>query len=170
MANNGHNPYAGLEGEWGWFAKITEYFVNKVKYEDRQDFRHDLLIEMAKVKAKYEAKGKPLTEAGLMRIGSYQVTEYWHNLMRHKPTMISLNSERDNGDGDITQLSEMLADDGTLNLAEWLDAKSWLLGCPHKLVKIAYKRYSGKPLDTKEQNYLHHYREKELKNYQKTLF
>jgi hypothetical protein len=168
MANNGHNPYAGLEGEWGWFAKIAEYFVSKVKYEDKQDFRHDLLIEMAKVKAKYKLKGKPLTEAGLMRIASYQVTEYWHNLMRHRPTLISLNSERDNGNGDITELWETLADD-TINLENWCDARRWLLGCPKRLVKIAYKMASGLPLDAKERNYLRYQRQKELQKYQQVL-
>jgi hypothetical protein len=169
MANNGHNPYANLEGDWGWFAKIAEYFVSKVKYEDRGDFRHDLLIEMAKVKAKYELKGKPLTEAGLMRVASYQVTEYWHNLMRHRPVMISLNSERDNGDGDITELWETLADDKAIDLEAWLDAKRWLLGCPRQLVKIAYKRVAGIQLDHKEQGYLKYQSKKELKNYQKVL-
>ena len=29
------------------------------------------------VKAKYEAKAKPLTEAGMMRVYSYEVTAYW---------------------------------------------------------------------------------------------
>ncbi len=38
--------------------------------------------EMAKVKAKYDLTGKPLTEAGLMRVASYQVTEYWERLRR----------------------------------------------------------------------------------------
>ena len=171
MANNGngHSPYASLDGDWGQFAKIAEYFVGKVKYEDRDDFRHDLLIEMVKVKAKYEVKGKPLTEAGLMRVASYQVTEYWHTLMRHRPTMISLNSERDNGDGDTTELWETLADDKAIDLETWLDAKRWLLGCPKRLVKLALKRYRGEPLTEKERHSFNYFREKELKSYQKAL-
>jgi len=71
------NGYDQLEGDWGLYYKIARYFIHKVKFEDREDFLHDLLLEMAKVKAKYEIKGKPLTEAGLMRVASYELSEYW---------------------------------------------------------------------------------------------
>ena len=54
------NGYDQLEGDWGLFYKVARYFVHKVKFEDREDFLHDLLLEMAKVKAKYKVKGKPL--------------------------------------------------------------------------------------------------------------
>ncbi|GAJ13035.1 unnamed protein product, partial [marine sediment metagenome] len=57
-----------LEGDWAVFAKIAGFFVYRVPPEDREDFLHDLLLEMDKVKAKYEAKGKPLTEASLMMV------------------------------------------------------------------------------------------------------
>ena len=66
-----------LEGVWALFAKIAGPFVNMIPYEDQEDFLHDTLIEMAKVKAKYEAKGKPLTEAGLMRVASYELRGYF---------------------------------------------------------------------------------------------
>ena len=146
---DGSNPlsYDQLEGDWGLFYKIAKYFIQKVKYEDRQDFLHDLLLEMAKVKAKYEAKNKPLTEAGLMRVASYQVTEYWHTLMRHRPTMLSLNVKADgNGsdeDGEPSKIIEMLADDKAIDIVARLDARRCLQGMPRRLVKIAYKRYSG---------------------------
>jgi len=86
------NGYDQLQGDWGLYYKVARYFVHKVKFEDREDFLHDLMLEMAKVKAKYEAKGKPLTEVGLMRVASYQVTEYWHILARHRPIMVSCKS------------------------------------------------------------------------------
>ena len=66
-----------MGGDWALFAKIAGYFVNKVLANDREDFFHDLLVEMAKVKAKYEVKGKTLTEAGLMRVASYELKGYW---------------------------------------------------------------------------------------------
>ena len=168
------NGYDQLEGDWALFYKVARYFVHKVKFEDREDFLHDLMLEMAKVKAKYEAKGKPLTEAGLMRVASYQVTEYWHTLMRHRPTILSLNDKADNGngdgDGEAGEVIDFLADDNTVDLDLMLDARRFLLGCPRRLVQIAYKRYSGIPLDTKEQESLRRHRQKELQRYQKTLF
>ena len=176
---DGDNPlaYEHLEGDWGLFYKVARYFIHKVKYEDREDFLHDTMLEMAKVKAKYEARGKPLTEAGLMRVASYEVTEYWHTLMRHRPTMLSLNSKvngdsdgNGNGDGEDGEIMDFLADDKAIDLDLMLDARRFLLGCPRRLVQIAYKRYSGIPLDSKEQESLRRYRQKERKKYQKTLF
>jgi len=163
-----HNGYDQLEGDWGQYYKVARYFVHKVKREDREDFLHDLMLEMAKVKAKYEAKGKPLTEAGLMRVASYELTDYWHTLMRHRPTMLSLNNKAD-GDGEPSEIIEFLADD-TIDIAARLDARRCLQGMPRRLVQIAYKRYAGYELTAKEQNYLYLYRRRELKKHQKTLF
>ncbi len=68
---------AKLEGDWAVFVKIAGYFVYKVLPDDREDFRQDLLVEMDKVKAKYQAKGKPLTEASLMMVAKYELKAYW---------------------------------------------------------------------------------------------
>ena len=165
-----NNGYDQLEGDWLTYYKVARYFVHKVKREDREDFLHDLMIEMAKVKAKYEAKGKALTEAGLMRVASYELTEYWHTLMRHRPTMLSLNTKADS-DGDIeaSDIIEFLADDKAIDLDLRLDARRFLQGCPRRLVQIAYKRYSGIPLTETERRYFNRQRQEELKKYQKTL-
>jgi hypothetical protein len=168
--NNG-NGYDRLEGNWLTYYKVARYFTHKVKYEDREDFLHDLMLEMAKVKAKYEAKGKPLTEAGLMRVAGYEVTEYWHTLIRHRPTFLSLNGKADNGngDGEVGEIIDFLADDNTVDLDLMLDIRRFLLGCPRRLVQIAYKRYSGLALDDREKHYLKYHRQKELKKYQQVL-
>jgi len=128
------------------------------------------MLEMAK----YEAKGKPLTEAGLMRVASYEVTEYWHTLMRHRPTMLSLNSKADgdgaDGDGEPSEIIDLLADDNAIDIVARLDARRCLQDMPRRVVQIAYKRYNGQPLNAKEQECLRRYRQKELKNYQKPCF
>ena len=71
------NGYHGLNGDWALYYKVAKGFVRRVKPEDRQDFLHDLLLVMAKVKAKYNLIGKPLTEAGLIRVACYEVADYW---------------------------------------------------------------------------------------------
>ncbi len=168
-AQDGESPlsYDRLNGDWGLFYKVARYFVHKVKFEDREDFLHDLMLEMAKVKAKYEAKGKLLTEAGLMRVASYQVTEYWHTLMRHRPTVLSLNDKADNGngDGEAGEIIDFLADDNTVDLDLMLDIRRFLLGCPRRLVQIAYKKYNGIELKDNDRKYLYKWR----KNHQKSL-
>jgi len=187
-----------LKGDWGLFYKIATYFIHKVRFQDRQDFLHDLMLEMAQVKAKYEVKGKPLTEAGLMRVASYELSEYWVKLRRlttwldcgncskeqrrkcreellysecpkyHQ--LISLNTVIQDGDGNKTELIEFLADDKAIDLVARLDARRILQGMPRRLVQIGYKLYSGYPLDRQEQNYLKHYRNRYLKQQQKDLF
>ena len=76
---NGANPlsYDQLDGDWGLFYKVAKGFIRRVRPEDRQDFLHDLLLVMARVKVKYEVKGKELTEGGLIRIACYEVAVYW---------------------------------------------------------------------------------------------
>jgi len=84
--------YAGkLKGDWAVFAKIAGYFAYKVLPEDREDFLHDLLVEMDKVKAKYEAEGKPLTEASLMMVASYKLKGYW---AKRRYRLFGLNCNR----------------------------------------------------------------------------
>jgi len=184
------NPlsYDQLDGDWELFYKIASYFIHKVRFDDRQDFLHDLMLEMAQVKVKYEAKGKPLTEAGLMRVASYELTEYWVKLRRlttwldcgncskeqrrkcreellysdcpkyHQ--LVSLNTEIDSGDGHKTELIEFLADDKAIDIVARLDARRCLQGMPRRLVHIGYKLYAGYRLEGKEQDYLNYWRKK----------
>jgi DNA-binding Lrp family transcriptional regulator len=185
--DGGDEALAGeLEGDWGTYAKIAEYFVRKVKLEDREDFRHDLILEMAKVKAKYEVKGKPLTEAGMMRVCSYELTAYWEkermrargiivdcgncgkeqrqrcrdespNLRcRKAKRFVSLNQAI--GD-DGLELWEVLADDNALDLDAWVDARALLRRFPRKLTMIGYKEIAGIPLSGEDKAYLKLWRE-----------
>jgi len=199
QADGNGNGYDQLTGDWLTYYKVTGYFVRHIHYEDREDWLHDTMLEMAKVKAKYEVTGKPLTEAGLMRVASYQVTEYWvkqrrlttwldcgncskaqrqkcrsEDLYSECPKyhqLISLNAEvNGDGDGEPSELIEFLADDKAVDLDAWLDARRILRGLPRRLVQIAYKRYAGILLDKAERRYLERFRQEELKEYQKALF
>ena len=193
----GGNGYDQLEGDWLTYYRVARYFVHKVRFDDKEDFLHDLIIEMWEVKAKYQGKGKPLTEAGLMRVASYELSEYWvkqrrlttwldcgncskeqrrrcrdQDLYSDCPKfhqLVSLNTVvGDNGHK--AELIEFLADDKAVDIVARLDARRYLQGCPRRLVQIAYKRYSGIPLDNKEDCYLRRFRQEQLKKYQKALF
>ena len=190
---NGADPlsYDHLEGHWALFYKVAKGFKHRVKPDDRQDFLHDLMLAMASVKAKYDATGKPLTEAGLKRVASYEISDYWRKQyrlingidcgrcgqkQRHKckddqlrgecPKAIkveSLNKVIENGDGDKTELYQMLADDKAIDVVAMLDVRHTLNGYPRRAVRIAYKKYSGYPLDGSEQNCLSRLRRKTQK-------
>jgi hypothetical protein len=55
-----------------------------------------------------------------------------------------------------------LSDDNSLDLEAWIDAKTWLRGCPKRLVEIATGRTKGKALSLKDRVYLNRYKAKEL--------
>jgi len=184
------NPlsYDQLEGDWGLFYKIAKYFIHKVKFDDRHDFLHDLMLEMAQVKVKYEAEGKTLTEAGLMRVASYELSDYWVKQRRLTTwldcgncskeqrrkcreellysdcpkyrQLISLNTVIQGGDGHKTELIEFLADDKAIDIVARLDARRFLQGFPKRIVQIGYKLYSGHPLDNADKLYLGKWRKK----------
>jgi hypothetical protein len=149
--------------DWQKYIEIADKFQYRAKAGDRQDLRQDIILRLAEVAS--NNGHAPFTEGAMVRVASYTVMAYWRDLMR-KPTILSLNGELDNGDGDTIELWQTLADDKAVDLEAWQDAKRWLLGCPKRLVQIAYKRYVGKPLDNKEDCYLRRFRRKELKKYQ----
>jgi len=70
----------------------------------------------------------------------------------------SLNKPIIDSEGNLTELGELIADDHAVDLDAWLDCKTFLLGCPQRLIDIAHKRVSGIPLDKNEQKYLERYR------------
>jgi hypothetical protein len=190
---NGANPlsYDHLNGDWALYYKVARGFVKRVKPEDRQDFLHDLLLVMAKVKAKYNLIGKPLSEAGLIRVACYEVADYWRkhfrringhdcgccsadqrckcrekDLYRECPKAIkieSLDRVIEDGNGDSTELHEMIADDNAVDVVARLDARLTLQSYPHRFVMIAYKRYAGYPLTSSERNYFYHHTKKAQK-------
>jgi hypothetical protein len=192
---NGANPlsYDQLDGDWGLFYKVAKGFIRRVRFEDRQDFLHDLLLAMARVKASYNAKGKELTEGGLVRIACYEVADYWRQYFRriygrdcsrcnkaqrqkckrddlyHQcPKAIkleSLNRIIEDGDGNKVELHELLANDNAVDLVARLDARLTLDGYPRRFVDLAYKKYAGYSLTESERSY---YR-REQKKAQKRL-
>ena len=152
--------------DWQQYIEIADKFQHKARHEDREDLRQDIILRLAELASNNGHKS--LTKPAMLRIASYVVMEYWHKLKR-QPTILSLNYELDDGDGDTTELWQTLADDKAIDLEAWLDARVWLLGCPQRLVQIAYKRYIGKPVNRKDSRYLERHRQKELKKYQLAL-
>ena len=82
----------------------------------------------------------------------------------------SLNTELEDTEGNTVELIDTLADDKAIDLDQWLDYKTFRLGCPDRLIQLAVKRHKGIPLNDTEQRYFTRQRQKELKRYQKTLF
>ena len=153
--------------DWQKYSQIADRFQHKVRFQDRQDVEHDIIVRLAEVANRNG--DKPFSEMSMLRVGSYVVMEYWRQEKRQL-TWLSLNEDIEDDDGDSIELLETLADDKAIDLEAWLDRKTWLLGCRRRLVRIAWKKVYGKPLTHKEQMYLNRYRQKDLAKAQKALF
>ena len=154
--NNNPLSYAHLNGEWAQWFRTAQRFEYKVPAQDRGDIRHTIILELALARAR--DGNKPFSEALMYRIASYVVSDYWRKEKR-KPTILSLDTEIDNGDGDTCKLMDTLVDGKAIDL----DARTFLLGCPHRLVQIAYKKTSGIALTNADMKYLCKWRKKEQK-------
>ena len=155
-----------MQLDWEKYMEIAGNFQHKARFEDREDLRQNIMLRLAEVAS---TKTEPLTTPAMLRVASYVTIEYWRDLKR-QPTIFSLNDTIDDGDGNNVELLETLADDQAIDLEAWVDARTWLMGCPRRLVKIALKKVMGKPLEKNDQKYLERYRQKELAKYQQSLF
>lgn len=152
--------------DWQKYIEIADKFQYRAKAADREDLREDIILKLAEVAS--NNGHAPFTEGAMVRVASYTVMAYWRDRMR-KPTILSLNGELTDGDGDTVELWQTLADDKAINLETWLDAKRWLLCCPKRLVAVAVKLSNGERLDFKDYHYVERYRQKESKKYQIAL-
>ena len=85
------------------------------------------------------------------------------------PTAIkleSLNKPIIDGEGNLTEMGELIADDKAIDLDAWVSDSTWEIGYPKRLVAIAYKLKAGIPLDNGDRSYLKRAR----KNKQISLF
>jgi hypothetical protein len=184
-----------VEHNWDTYMEIARRFEHKAHYQDREDLRHSIILALAQQVERNRRNGnKPLTEFGMLRIASHTVADYYRELRlplgnlpcgrcpkaqrakcqkddlysqcRKGVEVVSLNSHIEDGEGNIIELIDTIADDSAVDLDAWLDAKIWLLGCPKRLIGIAHKRVNGIALSDKDRDYLRRFR----KNGQKRLF
>ena len=189
--------YNQLDGEWLEWLEVAKRYEHKVPSQDRYDMRHIILLELAKARQR-DGKPIPTLRAyriASLMVALYwrerikrevKVCIYSglptephcascrHN--QHKPCpylalrpIQSLDSEVETGEGDTVALKETVADDHAIDLDAWQEAKTFLLGCPMRLVQIANKRVRGIPLNDTDQRYFTRQRQKELKRYQLAL-
>ena len=74
-----------------------------------------------------------------------------------------MNQPITDSEGNVTELGDLIGDDRALDLAEWVDARTFLIGAPIRLKVIALKRQKGEKLTQPEHNYLNRLRRKRQK-------
>ena len=192
QANGNGNGYDQLQGEWLTYYKVASRFAHKSKAEDKQDLLHDIILTLAR--AERNNGHKPFTEAVMYRIASRAQADYWRayykltmgldcrhcsQAQRRKckeewlygncPKAVrieSLNKPVIDGEGNTTELGELIADDKAIDLDAWVSDSTWEIGYPKRLVEIAYRLKAGIALDNGDRSYLKRVR----KNEQITLF
>jgi len=152
-----NQSYDELQGDWHQWLEVAKAYEHKVPLQDRLDIRHDIIIELYHARQRDQ---KPIPILRAYRIASLMVALYWRRVMS-KPTILSLEAELQLDDGEVVQLKDTIADDHAIDLEAWHDLKTWLAGCPMRLVQIANKRLNGHALTNKDRQYLWRFRQKE---------
>jgi len=183
------NGYDHLDGKWLTFYNVASRFKDKVRTQDSEDILHDIILTLANVER--NNGHKPFTEALMYRIASRTVALYWrtyykanngldcghcskaqrqkcreNDLYTECPKAIkleSLNKPIIDSEGNMTELGELIADDKAIDLDAWVDARTFLLGFPERLMAIADKLNNGGNLDTRDRMYLSRFRKREQK-------
>jgi hypothetical protein len=75
----------------------------------------------------------------------------------------SLDDEVADSEGNTVRLKDTVADDHAIDVDAWVDARTWLLGFPMRLVQIGKKRRDGIPLNNADKLYLGKWRKREQK-------
>jgi len=149
--------------DWSKYIKVAERYQYKAKNEDKEDLNHDIIIALAEAqRIKDNNGGGQLSDIAMLRIASYECQKYWRRQKREL-SILSLNADIDDGNGNSTELIETIADDKAIDLDAWVSASTWLLGCPGRLIEIANKRIKKIPLCHKDREYLRRFRLKEQK-------
>ena len=155
--------YDQLAGKWLEWLEVAKRFEHKAKAEDRLDLRHNIIVAFADQQARNERLGNPdLSFYGMLRIASHCVADYWREDKRNG-RLISLNMLVTDDEGNSVELVDTLADD-SINLEAWLEASTWELGYPKRLVEIAHKIDNGENLTPTDSQYLWRYRKRTQKH------
>ena len=183
QVDNGNNGYDQLPEPYLTYYKVALRFARKALIDDTQDLLHDIIEGLARI-----AEHKTLSEAAMYRLAEHIKDHYWYRHYAYRNgldcqhcskaqrakcranwtysdcpraiTLESINQPIIDSEGNITELAELIADDNTLDLDEWLDAKTFLIGAPIRLKQIARKLYKGEALTYPERNYLSRLRKK----------
>jgi hypothetical protein len=147
--------------DWSKYIAVADRFQHKAKAQDAEDLNHTIVLSLADAqRAKDNNGGGQLSDVAMLRVASYECQKYWRKQKRLL-TVLSLNTELNDGDG--IELIDTVADDKAIDLDAWLDARTWLLGCPKRLVLVADKRVNGQPLTVADRKYLWKWRKTEQK-------
>jgi hypothetical protein len=198
QVDTGNNGYDRLPEPYSTYHRIALRFAHKALTDEREDLLHDIIIGLARTGETLADRGQQFSEIAQIRTAEHIKDHYWyrhysyHNgldcqhcskAQRAKCrenwaysdcpraiTLESMNQPIMDGEGNITEFAELIADDKAIDLAEWLDARTFLIGAPIRLKTIAHKFNKGEALTDVERKYLSRLRMKRQKTLESVTF
>jgi len=189
QADHNGNGYDQLPEPHFTYYKVASRFAYKAMAQDREDLLHDIILTLAV--AERNNGHKPFTEGTMYRIASRCVADYWRAYYkvnngldcRHcskaqrtkcRENDLYLECQKAirleylskpivDGEGNITELGELIADPKSLDLDAWERDSLWQIGYKPRLVAIALKLHRGEALTHGELCYLSRFRKQEQK-------
>jgi len=181
------NGYDQLPEPYLAYYNVALPIANSVP--DREDLLHTIISNLAD--AGRSNGHKPDNHSWMYRIASFTKARYWREhykrtngltcgncskaqrrkckedyLYSQCPKLVkveSLNKPIVDSQGNLTELGELIADDKALDIDAWIDARTFLLGAPERLITIGEKLRDGIALTNKEHQYLWYWRKREQK-------
>jgi len=189
QADNGNNGYDHLPEPYLTYYKVALWFAHKALSDEREDLLHDIIEGLARV-AKHKTLSQAAmyriaehikdhywykhyayhngldcqhcSKAQRARCRAAWAYSDWPYYDCHRAiTVESINQPIVDSEGNTTELAELIADDKALDLEEWLDARTFLIGAPIRLKAIALKVSKGEKLNQQEHCYLYRLRRKQ---------
>ncbi len=188
--------YHGLEGAWASYYNVASTYESKIPFPDRDDWRHDCMLELERATERDGKPLPDLRAyriASLMVALYYRQQNHFSTrvcVFSGRPVNLhcgecqnksdgkrcawlavrpvaSLDSEVIDPEGYRVRLLDTVATDKALDLPDrWCELNELRLGLPLRLVEVAEKLDTGKPLDCKDRQYLSRWR----RQAQKSLF
>ena len=189
QANGNGNGYDQLPEPHLTYYNVALPFAKSVPTQDQEDLLHTIIANL--INAGRNNGHKPDNPSWMFRIASFSKADYWRDrykltngltccncskAQRRKckedwlyvdcPKVIkieSLNKPVIDGEGNTTELGELIADDKAIDLDAWVSDSTWEIGYPKRLVAIAYRLKAGIPLTKYDRLCLCRYRKREQK-------
>ena len=188
QADNRSNGYDHLPEPYLTYYRVALWFAQKALLDEQEDLLHDIIEGLARV-AKHKTLSEAAMYRIAEHIKDHYWYKHYayHNGLDcqhcskaqrakcrvnwaysdwpyydcHRAVILeSINQPIIDSEGNITELGEFIADDKALDLEEWLDAKTFLIGAPIRLKQIARRKARGEALTNAEMIYLSRLRKK----------
>jgi len=188
QANGYGHGYDQLPEPYLAYYNVALPIANSVP--DREDLLHTIISNLAD--AGRSNGHKPDNNSWMYRIASFTKAQYWRehykrtngltcgncsktqrakckedNLYSQCPKLVkieSLNKPIVDSQGNLTELGELIADDKALDIDAWIDARTFLLGAPERLLTIGGKIRDRITLTESERQYLSYWRKREQRS------